>query len=131
MYNQDNKTKLVEGIKLNKYKKLIENNPCQIATVTSSHTPNLSVASDIKVIDDVTIIISNNEMINTPDNIIDNGLIVITSFNKEWAGVRLTGCAEYHTDGEYFNLCNEYFKNENTTPKGVFVVTIKKVEALA
>ena len=72
MLNPDNKTNLLSEIKLTNYVNLIETNPCHIATVNKDNTPNLSVASDIKVLDDVTILISNNEMIHTPDNIIAN-----------------------------------------------------------
>ena len=82
MKNLDNKTKLIKEVKLTNYKKLIENNPCHIATVTIYGLPNLSVASDIKLLDDETILISNNEMINTPDNIKDTKNVVITSFNN-------------------------------------------------
>ena len=54
---------------LNKYKDLIESNPLHIATVNKDNKPNLSVASDVRVLDDNTLIISCNEMVNTQENI--------------------------------------------------------------
>ena len=48
---------------LNKYKELIESNPLHIATVNKDNKPNLSVASDVRVLDDNTLIISCNEMV--------------------------------------------------------------------
>lgn len=131
MINPDNKTNLLNYVQLTQYKNLIENNPCHLATINKDLKPNLSVASDIKVLDDTTILISNNEMIHTPDNILDNGNVVLTSFNEKWAGLRLTGFATYYTSGEYFNICNNYFNNESTTPKGVIIVKIKQVEGIA
>ncbi len=131
MINPDNKTNLLKEVKLTKYVNLIENNPCHIATVNQDNAPNLSVASDIKVLDDETILISNNEMIHTPDNILLNDNVVLTSFNDKWAGVRLTGKASYQTGGGYFDLCNKFFKNEKTTPKGVMIVKVKQVEGIA
>lgn len=131
MFNADNKTKIVDNFNLLNYKELIENNPCHIATVNSKKEPNLSVASDIKILDKNIILISNNEMINTPDNILSNENIVITSFNDKWAGLRLSGKAKYYTSGEYFNICNTYFNNETATPKGAIIVTINKVEGIA
>ena len=131
MINQDNKTKLLKEVKLTNYVKLIENNPCHIATVNEDNAPNLSVASDVKVLDDKTILVSNNEMIHTPDNIILNGNVVLTSFNDKWAGVRLTGKASYHTKGKYFDICNELFNNETATPKGAIIVKVKQVEGIA
>ena len=57
---------------LNKYKELIESNPLHIATVNKDNKPNLSVASDVRVLDDNTLIISCNEMVNTQENIKTN-----------------------------------------------------------
>ena len=131
MINPDNKTNLLNEVKLTNYISLIENNPCHIATVNNDNTPNLSVASDIKVLDDETILISNNEMIHTPDNIIANRNVVLTSFGDKWAGLRLTGVASYHTQGEYFDICNKYFNNETATQKGAIIVKVIKVEGIA
>ena len=131
MLNPDNKTNVLKNINLKQYVNLIENNPCHIATINSNLTPNLSIASDVKVLDDTTILISNNEMIHTPDNILFNENVVLTSFNAEWAGLRLTGTAKYYSNGSYFDLCNNYFKTENNTPKGVIIINITKAEGLA
>ncbi len=131
MINPDNKTNLLQEVKLTKYVNLIENNPCHIATINKDNIPNLCVASDVKVLDDETILISNNEMIHTPDNIIVNHSVVLTSFNDKWAGLRLTGKASYYTHGKYFDICNKLFNNETATPKGVIIVKVKQVEAIA
>ena len=126
-----NKTNLLSDVKLTKYVNLIEGNPCHIATVNNDNIPNLSVASDIKVLDDVTILISNNEMIHTPDNIVSNHNVVLTSFSEKWTGLRLTGIASYHTQGEYFDVCNKYFNNETATLKGAIIVKVIKAEGIA
>ncbi|GEM_PF-1266181 len=132
MVNPDNKTIKLNEVQLTKYKKLIEHNPCHIATVNcNSLTPNLAVASDIKILDDTTILISNNEMVHTPDNILNNENVVLTSFNEKYAGLRLTGIAHYYTQGHYFDLCNKYFNNETATPKGVIIISIKQVECMS
>lgn len=131
MENKDNKTQVLETVKLTNYTKLIGEYPCQIATVTKEGLPNLSVASDVIVLDDKTILISNNEMIHTPDNVVDTQNMVVCCFNEEWAGVRLTGKATYHTKGQYFELCNQHFKTETNTPKGAIVFVVEKVEGMA
>lgn len=130
MENLDNKTVLLGSVRLKKYIKLLENNPMHIATVSEDGSPNLSVASDIKVLDDETILISNNEMVHTPDNILLNRSVVLTSFSKKWAGLRLTGYANYHVQGEYFDICNEFFNNDTATPKGAIVVKVQQVESI-
>ena len=131
MKNDDNKTKLLNEVKLVTLKKLLENYPMHIATVTKENKPNLAVVSDIKVLDNKTILLSNNEMIHTPDNILNNPNVVLTSFNEKWAGLRITGKAKYYTNGKYFELCNNIFNNDTATPKGVIIITITSVESIA
>lgn len=118
-------------------KKLIENNPMHIATVSSDNKPNLSVVSDVRVLEENRIINSHNEMVNTPKNILTNKNIVLTSFNEKWEGLRMTGTADYYTNGEYYDFCkNTFFGNGEVTPfgatkpKGAIVVTIEKCEEI-
>ena len=66
------------------YKELIDGRPIHIATVNNSNNPNLSVASDVRVIEKDKIIISVNEMNNTQKNIEYNPNVVLTAFNEEW-----------------------------------------------
>lgn len=110
--------------------KIINNNPIHIATVNENNEPNLSVASDVKVIDENKIIISHNEMINTPINILKNANIVLTTFNKNWQGLRMFGKAKYYNYGEYFDLCVKLFKTKNNNPKGAIIVKVDKVEEI-
>ncbi len=131
MKNIDNKTTLLSEVNLETLKNLIENHPVHIATVTKGNKPNLAVASDVKVLDNKTLLISNNEMIHTPDNILNNSNVVLTSFNEKWAGVRITGKAKYYTTGKYFDLCNELFNNDTTTPKGAIIISVNSIESLA
>ena len=120
---------------LTQYKTIIDNKPIHIATVTPEHSPNLAVASDVKVLDDKHLLISVNEMNHTQENIQQNPKIVITAFNEDWKGVRIFGTAEFYKDGEYYNLCEKYFfANGETTPfgatkpKGAIVVTVDEMK---
>ncbi len=131
MNNPDNKTREIKEFNLKNYIALIEKNPCHIATISKNNRPNLSVASDIHILDEKHILISQNEMIHTPDNIQENKNVVITSFNDKWLGLRMTGKATYYTSGTYMDLCNELFNNETATPKGVIVIEVLKVETMA
>ena len=94
MQKVDSNTKALTQANLLPYKSLLEGGPIHIATVTKTNLPNLAVASDIKVLDGSTILISHNEMTHTPSNIQGNPNVVLTSFNAEWVGVRITGTAE-------------------------------------
>ena len=53
------------NMNLNIYKSLIESNPLHIATVDEHNKPNISVATNVRILNEDTLIISCNEMINT------------------------------------------------------------------
>ena len=86
------------------YKELIDGKPIHIATVNSNNNPNLSVASDVRIIEKDRIIISVNEMNNTQKNIEHNPNVVITAFNEKWVGLRIFGKGQFYTDGKYYEL---------------------------
>lgn len=117
------------------YKDLIDGKPMHIATINADNNPNLSVASDIRVLEEDKIIISVNEMNNTQRNISYNPNVVLTVFNEEWVGLRMYGKAKFYEDGEYYDFCNKiFFSNGEVTPfgatkpKGAIVINIEKVE---
>lgn len=117
------------------YKDLIDGKPMHIATINADNNPNLSVASDIRVLEEDKIIISVNEMNNTQRNISYNPSVVLTVFNEEWVGLRMYGKAKFYEDGEYYDFCNKiFFSNGEVTPfgatkpKGAIVIKIEKVE---
>lgn len=117
------------------YKDLIEGKPIHIATVDSNNNPNLSVASDVRIIEEDKIIISINEMNNTQKNIEYNPNVVLTVFNKEWVGLRIFGKGQFYTEGEYYDFCNNtFFSNGEVTPfgatkpKGAIVIKVEKIE---
>ena len=117
------------------YENLINGKPIHIATVNSKNNPNLSVASDVRVVEKNKIIISVNEMNNTQKNIEYNPNIVITVFNDEWVGLRIFGTAKFYSDGDYYDFCQSTFFSNNevtpfgaTKPKGAIVVSIDKIE---
>ncbi len=77
------------------YKDLIDGKPMHIATVNKDNNPNLSVASDVKVIEENKLVISVNEMVNTQKNIQYNHNVVLTVFNEKYEGLRMFGKAEF------------------------------------
>lgn len=115
------------------YKNLIDGKPMHIATVNISNNPNLSVASDVKVIEEDKILISVNEMSNTQKNIEHNSNVVLTVFDENWVGLRIFGTAKFYTEGEYFELDKEIFDEalfaeRGIHVKGALVITVSRYE---
>ena len=74
-------------------------------------------------------------MVHTQENIQQNPNIVLTSFDKDWVGVRIFGKAKFYQDGEYYDFCqNTFFANHEVTPygatkpKGAIVVTVHEIQ---
>ena len=130
MENLDNKTRELRNFDLLNFVGLIEKYPIHIATINKENKPNLAVASDVKVLNKNMVLISQNEMMHTPENILSNENIVLTSFDEKWSGLRLTGVAKYFTSGKFFDKTIELFKNETANPKGAIVIKVDKVEEI-
>ena len=106
-----------------------------IATVNKNNNPNLSVASDVRVIEENKIIISVNKMVNTQENVQYNPNVVLTVFDENYKGLRIFGNANFFTNGKYYDFCkNTFFSNNGVTPfgatkpKGAIVVTVNDVQ---
>ena len=117
------------------YKYLIDNRPTHIATINKENKPNLSVASNIRVIDDNRLVISICEMNNTQKNIQYNENIVLTVFDENWVGLRIFGKGVFYESGEYYDFCYKtFFPNGKVSPsgaskpKGAIVVTVERIE---
>lgn len=120
---------------LTKYKEIIDGKPIHIATVTPDNHPNLAVASDVLVLDDNHLLISVNEMTHTQENIQQNPHVVITAFNSDWKGVRISGTARFYESGKYYDLCAKTFFGKGevspfgaTKPKGAILVETTDVK---
>jgi len=116
---------------LMKYSKLLNGNPVHIATVDEKNNPNISVASDVFVLNDDIILIAANDFINTVKNIKLNNKVVLSSLDKYWNGLRIFGIADYIESGEYYDSVVEKFADERTNPLGAIVIKIEKYELLS
>jgi len=63
-------------------------------------------------------------MVKTVENVKMNSAICLTTFDKDWKGVRMYGQAKYYATGKWYDLAKELFTTKQTTPKGAIVVTV-------
>ncbi len=108
-------------------KKLIEENPMSLGTVNKDGTPNVIGVAFVKVISDSQIVITDNYMSQTKQNIHENNNVCIALWDKDWIGCKIIGTAEYFTEGKYKTLVEELEENKGLSAKGAILVTIKKV----
>lgn len=74
------------------------------------------------------IIITDNEMETTRNNLLANKNVFILAYEEDYHyGLKISGEAEYHTEGEYFDFVKNLETNKGHSPKGAVVITVKEV----
>ncbi|GBE19686.1 pyridoxamine 5'-phosphate oxidase [archaeon BMS3Abin17] len=110
-------------------KKMIEENPVALATIKDGNPYVITVAF-VKVKDD-KIVITNNYMTNTINNIKDNPNVSLAVWNKDWKGYQINGKAEYFEEGEWHDFVKAIEENKDEACRGAIVVEVNKIKRLA
>ena len=105
-------------------------NPICIATVNNEYIPNIIYVTFLKYMNDTTIVIADNKLVKTKNNILSNSNLSFVVFDPETKkSYQLKGKAEYIQEGEkyqdVFNWVQE--KRSDLHPKGALYVTIDEI----
>lgn len=109
-----------------KIKKIVEENPIAFATVDSSNKPNVIGVAYVKVVNN-KILITDNYMNQTKENILNNKNICLAVWNKDWNGYKLVGTADYFTKGKWKECVEKMPENKGLSAKGAIVVNVSKI----
>ena len=74
-----------------------------VATSNQDLTPNVAYITYLKVIDDQTVLIADNFLNKTRDNILNNGKIAFAVLDEEKGSFQIKGTAERLTEGAMFD----------------------------
>ena len=107
-------------------KKIIEENPIALSTV-SNNKPNVIPVAYVKVVSENQILITDNYMKQTKENLEKNNNVCLAVWDKNWNGYKIIGTAEYFNEGEWYNLVKKIPENEKEPCKGAILVTISKI----
>ena len=117
---------------LTKLKKIIENNDLALATVDLSNKPNVVFVCCAKVVSKNQILITDNYMHKTKQNILENkNISIAVSDTKLEKGYQLKGIANYYSSGKWLTAVKEFKENKNFPAKGAVLITIKEIIVLA
>lgn len=115
-------------------KELIESNALAFATVDEKGDPHCIAVGDVKVISGNQILVGDNYMRETLENIKRSPEVALTVWNAGWkenkcVGYEMEGHAEYFSSGEW----RERIKKIHTgcPAKGAILITVEKVKKLA
>lgn len=108
-----------------KLKNLIENNVLALATI-SDDKPHVIAVSFCKMLNG-KIIITNNFMRKTIENLIKNNNIALVVWDKKNDGYQISGKAKYFNSGKWLNFVKKMKENKNMPTKGAIVIKILQV----
>ncbi len=115
-------------IKINsETKKLIEENPLALGTIDNTYKPNVIAVACVKVVSQNQILITDNYMKQTKENLDKNNNVCLAVWDKEWSGVKLIGSIEYFTSGKWKEFVEKMPDNNGLPAKGAILVTISEL----
>ena len=113
---------------------MIEENALGLATIDKNGNPHNIAVGYVKVVSDNQLVISNNYLKETLDNIKVNPNVSLVVWHKNWketcVGYELKGKAEYFTTGKWIDFIKKIPINEGEPCKGAILVTIDKIKVL-
>lgn len=114
-----------------KIKQIIEKNPIAFATVDEEGKPNVIAVACSKVVSSDQILITDNFMKQTKENLAKNSNVCLAVWNKKWAGYKIIGNAHYFVTGKWKRFVEKIKENRELPTKGAIVVKISKLIRLA
>jgi len=108
-------------------KELIESNPVSFATVDFKKCPNVIGVAFVKVVNNKQLIVTDNFMKQTKDNINNNNNVCLAVWDKDWNGYKFIGTAEYFNDGDWKTYVEQMPDNKGLPAKGAILITISEI----
>jgi predicted pyridoxine 5'-phosphate oxidase superfamily flavin-nucleotide-binding protein len=111
--------------------KMIENNPLALSTSYKNGNPHTIVVADVKVIDSNKLLIGDNYMLNTMNNLKNNKNVSLAVWDnsKKDIGYGLEGTAEYFSSGDYLTKVKNI--HQGYPAKGAIIINLTKIKRLA
>jgi len=115
-------------------KKMIEENALGFASVNSNSNPHNIAVGYVQVVSENQLLISNNYICETLENMENNPNVALVVWNRDWkencVGYELCGKAEYFNEGEWVERIKQLPINKGEPCKGAILVTINKIKTL-
>ena len=116
-------------------KKMIEENALGLATIDGEGKPHNIAVAYVKVISKEELVVSDNYLNETINNIKKNPSVSLVVWDKNWKenciGYELKGKAEYFTTGKWIDFIKKIPINKGEPCKGAILIKINKTKALA
>ncbi|MBM3247211.1 pyridoxamine 5'-phosphate oxidase family protein [Candidatus Pacearchaeota archaeon] len=115
-------------------KNMIEENAMGLATTDKKGNPHNIAVGYVKVVSKDEIIISNNYINETIENIKQNKNVSLVVWHTNWKktciGYELKGQAQYFTEGKWVDFIKKLPINQGEPCKGAILIKINKIKSL-
>jgi predicted pyridoxine 5'-phosphate oxidase superfamily flavin-nucleotide-binding protein len=111
-------------------KKMIESNIVSLSTIGKDNYPHTIYVACVKVISNNKLLVTDNYMVKTKENILNNSKVSVTLLIEN-IGYELKGEASYFFDGKYFKQIKNIFENNGLPCKGAILINIKNIKKMA
>lgn len=115
-------------------KKIIEENALGLSSVDKNGNPHNIAVGYVQVVSGDKLVITNNFLVETIENIKSNPNVALVVWNKNWKenciGYELKGEAEYLTSGKEVELIKKLPINKGEPCKGAIIVKVNKIKSL-
>ena len=108
-------------------KKIIEENPLALATVDKKGKPYVIAVAFAKV-ENNKIIITNNYMKRTINNLQYCLKISLVGWDRKWEGYNFQGKAKYFDKGEWLGFVKSLKENKKEPCRGAIVIEINEIK---
>ena len=99
-----------------------------VLTTASLQGKPRSIFVEVNQVKDDKIVITDNVMVTTRKNLLENKQVALLVFEEDYSYcLEISGRAEYHTTGGYFDFVRGLETNKNYSPKGAVVVIVEEV----
>ncbi|MCK5449632.1 pyridoxamine 5'-phosphate oxidase family protein [Candidatus Pacearchaeota archaeon] len=119
----------------NGIKNMIENNALGFASIDKSGKPHNIAVGFVKVVSNNELVISDNYLNETVENIKINPSVSLVVWSRDWeencAGYELKGTVEYFTEGNWIDFIKKIPVNRNEPCKGAILVKLNKIKILS
>jgi len=125
----------VKKIEINEgMKKIIEENALALATVNPKSEPHNIAVGFVKVVSKNQLLISDNYINETLENIKTNSNVSLAVWIRNWEdnciGYELFGEAEYFKEGKWIERIKQIPENKDAPCKGAILITLNKIKIL-
>lgn len=115
-----------------KQKQLIEKQVLAISTVNQDGGPNIAAVAEARIVEEDKILITDNFMKTTKDNLLRDNRICIIVWSQDWnEAYKIIGKVKYFTSGKWFNFVKKMKENEGLPAKAAVLVTVEQIFSIA